>query len=408
MNTAAANSQDAFAKTNPQFIQSILAGLRYWRQKTETLGPEQVQWLDQRRKNLHQAVLFGLNQPETWEDTAYLLLQAFDFSEWGGYWPEWIPVLEQALNNAPERETLLYGRLQNRLGQLYRLDNRLPNAEEQHKAALELARRLASDELLLITYSCLAEFHLRQANVDQTKSYGQAALNLAQSMPGSDRLEAFARINLGHIEQYVGNWTEAVDHYQKAGQVWRRLNNHIYLARSLVELGNVYSKRQAFALAQQAYEEAIEILHPTNSVKDKAITNLNLGTLYYRQEKWTEAEAAFLQFDPVALREQKELNLLAKFYNNLGNVYLKLALWNKALAHLTLAVELFRQNENRLDLGNSLGTLATVYIHVGEKEKALRSYEEAIELLQAFPESQSANKWLADFMPAYEELRTQR
>lgn len=408
MNTAAANSQDAFAKTNPQFIQSILAGLRYWRQKTETLGPEQVQWLDQRRKNLHQAVLFGLNQPETWEDTAYLLLQAFDFSEWGGYWPEWIPVLEQALNNAPERETLLYGRLQNRLGQLYRLDNRLPNAEEQHKAALELARRLASDELLLITYSCLAEFHLRQANVDQTKSYGQAALNLAQSMPGSDRLEAFARINLGHIEQYVGNWTEAVDHYQKAGQVWRRLNNHIYLARSLVELGNVYSKRQAFALAQQAYEEAIEILHPTNSVKDKAITNLNLGTLYYRQEKWTEAEAAFLQFDPVALREQKELNLLATFYNNLGNVYLKLALWNKALAHLTLAVELFRQNENRLDLGNSLGTLATVYIHVGEKEKALRSYEEAIELLQAFPESQSANKWLADFMPAYEELRTQR
>jgi tetratricopeptide (TPR) repeat protein len=405
MNTAAANSQDAPVQTSPQFIQSIQAGLRYWLQKTETLGPEQVQWLDQRRKNLHQAVLFGLNQPATWEDTARLLLQAFDFSEWRGYWLEWIPVFEQALANAPEKETVVYGRLQNRLGQLYRLDSRLPEAETQHKAALEIAQSLANDELLVITYNCLAEYHLSQKNVGQTRAYGQATLDLAQTIPSLERMEAFARLSLGNIEAFVGNWSAAIHHYQKANQIWRKLDNHTYLARSLTELGSIYSATNSFVLAQQAYEEAWGILQFTNNEKDKIGINLNLGILYYRQEKWADAEVAFLQVDPIALREQNEFYLLASFYNNLGNVYLKMQEWEKASEQLILACEIFRETNNQLDLGNSLGTLASVYKQDGQHGKALQFYQEAVSLLQKFPESQWAQKLLGDFLPAYEELQ---
>ncbi len=392
-------------KPDPQFIQSIQAGLRYWQAKTETLGPEQVQWLDGRRQNLNRAIQFGLNQPETWQDTAQLLLQAFDFSEWRGYWPEWIPVLEQALAMSPEKETLLYGRLLNRLGQLYRLAHRLPEAEIQHQAALELAQRLANEELLLHTYNSLAEFHLARKNIDQARKYGRAALDLAKAMPGLERMEAFSRITLGQIEMYVGNWPEAIKHYQQVGQVWRELGNHIYLARALYDLGTIYLQKNDVALAQQAYREAADILQPTNNVKDKARVYLNLGALYYREEKWTDAETTFLQVDPIALREQQEFDLLAMFYNNLGNVYLKMAQWDKALEDLVLAIEIFRQTNNNLDLGNSLGTLATVYKQIGKKEEALHCYAEAIELLQAFPESQWAQKLLVDFVSEYDSMR---
>ncbi len=404
MTIAAANSPEASAKTNPQFIESIQAGLRYWQQKTETLGPEQVRWLDQRRKNLHQAVLFGLNQPETWEDTAQLLLQTFDFSEWRGYWSEWIPVLEQALANAPERETVLCGRLQNRLGQLYRLDNRLAEAEEQHKAALKLAQQLENDELRLISYTCLAEFYFRQGNVDQTRVYGQLALDIVQAVPDLERMRGFTHKILGHIEEYVGNWSEAINHLQKAVQIWRTLENDNYLARCLNDLGNVFSKKEEFTLAQQAYEEAGAVLEPTNNVLDKARVSQNLGVLYYRQEKWAEAEAAFLKIDPIALKEQKELNLLALFHNNLGNVYVKSAQFSRAIENLELAADMFRSIDDRLNLGNSLGTLATAYMEFGKHDAAKRCFREAIALLGEFPKSDFARRVKEKYTLAHQAL----
>ena len=88
-------------KPNPQFMQSLVASLHYWQKKTKVLGPDKVQWLDSRRRNLFQAVQFGLSQPETWEATVQVLLQSFNFAEWRGYWQEWILVMQEALANAP-------------------------------------------------------------------------------------------------------------------------------------------------------------------------------------------------------------------------------------------------------------------------------------------------------------------
>lgn len=390
---------------NSQFIQSIQAGLRYWQKKTQKLGAEDVRWLDSRRQNFFRAIEFGLNQPETWNDTAVLLLQTFDFGETQGYWSEWIPIVEQALANAPEKESVVYGRLQNRLGQLYRLANRLPEAEVQHNAALALAKSLENQELLLITYTCLAEYSLSLKQVDQTRAYGQAALDLAQTLPDLERLEAFARRILGTIEEFMGNWAEAINQYQQAIELWRTLDNHTYLARTWLDLGNVYSGINEYTLGQQAYEEAQAILRPTNNVTDKAIVAQNLGVLYYRQEEWAKAEAALLEVDLIKLREQHEFNLLAKIYNNLGNIYLKMKRLENAAEQLNLAIEIFRQRENELELGNSLGTLASVYEADGEHTKALQFYEEAVMLLQKFPESQWAKKLLREFGAAFARLR---
>ena len=398
-------SDDGRNEPDPDFIKSIRAGLGYWQKKTETMQAGQAMWLDGQRFNLNEAVVQGLRYPETWQDTATLLLQTFDFSEWRGYWYEWTAVFEQALAAAPEKEAEVYGRMQNRLGQLYRLGNRLPEAEAQHQAALALAQQLANDDLLAITYGCLAEYHEAQRNVGQTRTFAQAALDLAQTRPSVERIAAFAHINLGKIDEFVGNWPAAIDHYQQAIQVWRKLNNQVYLARTWANLGNVYVHTSEFGLAQQAYEEAGAILSPTNNVKDKAWVSLNLGVLYYRQKTWDKAEAAFLEIDPVVLREQNEFDLLASVYNNLGNVYLEMKRWDSAANYLALAIALFRERENALELGNSLGTLASVYGQDGQQEAALPLYAEAIQLLLQFPESQWAQKLLREFGAADEKLR---
>lgn len=405
MNTVVANSQDAPNKPNPQFIQSIQAGLRYWQQKTATLGPEQVHWLDQRRKNLHQAILFGLNQPETWEDTAQLLLQAFDFSEWRGYWSEWVPVFEQALANAPEKESVVYGRLQNRLGQLYHLDNRLSEAEEQHQATLTLAQRLGHDELLFITYQCFAELYQRQKDVNRTREHVELALALTQTQPALEAKAGFTHRILGHLEEYLGNWAEAIQQNQKAVELWRKHNNHIYLARTLNDLGNVYQKDKQYGRAQKAYKEAADILKMTLSFKDMARVYTNLAVLFYRQEKWQDAEKSLLQISPTDLKANHDTELFANWYNNLGNVYLKMAEWEKAEAQIAVAMQVWRDIDDKLNLANSVGTLGKVYGQTEQIERSLSCYEEAISLLREFPESEWGQKLLKEFTAEYEAVR---
>ena len=51
---------DGQNKTDPNFIQSIRAGLRYWQTKTESMQAGQAMWLDGQRFNRNEAVGQGL------------------------------------------------------------------------------------------------------------------------------------------------------------------------------------------------------------------------------------------------------------------------------------------------------------------------------------------------------------
>ena len=391
----------------PEFIESILRSLKYWQQQTQNLQPEQVKKLDKQRRNMNTAVQFGLSQPETWEATATVLLQAFNFAEWRGYWGEWIPILQQALASAPEKGTVIYGRLQNRLGQLYRLANRHQEAIEQHEEALQLAKKLAHDELKLVVYSGLSEFYLEQSDMDNVEKFSHLALNLAQTLPDMERIEAFISKQLGEAAAYVGNWPKAIKYQKRAIHLWRIQKDPVYLARSLMDLGVTYIKCEDFEVAKATFEEAGQILQPTINEMDKARIYLNLGVLYFREERWSEAEKAFLQINTIALRECQEFALLARLYNNLGNVQLKLSRWDEALKNLTIAVEMFREMGNDLDLANSLGTLAHVCVAIDNTTQAISYYEEAIVLLKQYLDSEWAIKLLTEFSDSHRLLVAQ-
>lgn len=388
-------------RPSPQFIQSIQAGLRYWQQKTRELGTDQVQWLDKRRQNLYQAVLFGLQTAETWEDTASVLLQAFNFVEWGGYSHEWIPVLEQALALAPDEDSIWNGRILNSLGQLYRLAGRHGDAIAQHEKALHQAQRLKDKELEMRVYMALSEAYLGQSAVPQATEYGLLSLELAKALPGAEPQEATILKTMGAIASFTGDWDKAIEYQKRAAQLWRVQNNVVYVARSLNDLGITYMRSGDFASAQAAYEEAAVILQPTLNEVDKARIYLNLGVLHYQQKQWPEAAAAFLQINTTALRERQEPFFLAQLHNNLGNVYLKMAQWEPALENLEIAAAAFRKMNNKLELANSLGTMAEIYVARQLNEQVVLCYEEAILLLNQFPKSHWGQKLLATFTADY-------
>lgn len=389
-----------------EFVASILRSLDYWQSQTQHLQPDQIKQLDKQRRNLNTAVQFGLIQPETWEATATVLLQAFNFAEWRGYWQEWIPTLEQALANAPEKETVLYGSLLNRLGQLYRLSHQFPEALERHNRALDLGKLLAEPELVAFSYYNLCILHLNQNQAGEAKRYGDRALKIAETLPDQDRLLAFVLIALGQVARFSGDLQMAEDYLRQATILWRSLFDPVYLARVLNDLGNTLRDQNKFQAAQAAFSEAFTILQPTTNVIDKAKIQLNLGFLFYRQERWIEAEKSFCRIDQIALQEQNDFVLLGLVNNNLGNTYLKQQRNEEAAQALEKAITIWRSLGNELELANSLGTLAEVQSELDQFEQAKTLYQEALRLLVAYPESAWGQKLVGQFEAALTKLES--
>ena len=388
----------------PEFIESILRSLNYWQQQTKNLQPEQVKKLDKQRRNLNTAVQFGLSQPVTWEATATVLLQAFNFAEWRGYWGEWIPILQQALASAPEKETVIYGRLQNELGQLYRLSHKFPEALAQHQHALTLAEKLAELELKAISYQNLCEAYLRSNQFPEAKEYGLLALQAVQMLSDHKLLQASILNSLGEVSRFGGNLATAEDYLRQAVTLRRELAEPVYLARSLNDLGNILGGQNKYEAAQRAFEEAEVILRSTTDVIHKAKVRLNLGVLFYHQKRWAEAEDSFRQIDLLALRAYNDLALVGGIYNNLGNVYLKQGRYLEAADSLTQAIQIWRSIENELELANSLGTLAEVRTKTGQIEVARPLFQDSLTLLARFPENAWGQKLLRNFKVALARL----
>lgn len=393
-------------RVNPQFIESIQAGLKYWQRKTQEIETNQAHWLDRRRRNLFQAVIFGIQTEETWEATVEVLLQSFNFVEWGGYWQEWIPIIEQALASAPEKTSSINGRLHNRLGQLYKLSKKHPVAIEQHEQALLLAEKLNDKSLSIVAHASLCEVYLELNMIPKAKEYAQTGLSIALKTADTERLQAFLHKDLGAVAQYSGDWEQAVRHQKQAIQLWRKQNNLVYLARSLIDLGISYTNSDNFLAAQQVYEEAGAILNKTINESDKALVYLNLGVLFYRQEKWTAARDAFLRINPTALRERNNQTILAKLHNNLGNVYLKLAQLELSIRHLTKAIKLCRTLNDPLGLANSLGTLGEVLWANRQLPEAMACYQEALQLLAPLKkDGHWPEKLYLDFSAARQQIQ---
>ena len=116
----------------------------------------------------------------------------------------------------PDKETRIYGRLQNRLGQLYRLVHKYPEALAQHHQALTLAEALGDPKFKALTHNSLCEAYLRSNQYSEAKKHGLLALQLVQTLPNEERLHAFILNSMGEVAKFGGDFAAAEKHLKQA------------------------------------------------------------------------------------------------------------------------------------------------------------------------------------------------
>ncbi len=268
-----------------------------------------------------------------------------------------LPLLEQAIANAPQPSPTFY----NSLAEVQRTLGHHPQAVESYQKALELAPDDAALHLHLGQYLMILEAwpqaaHHLERHVALDPQARQGVVDLAKTLHTVERLD------------------EAAALYQCALQ-WEpgHFGLHIELGNALLSLGR---HEEAGAHYRQAMT-----LNP-----EAALPYHNLGLIYLEKSLWTEAEQ---QLREAIARDSRH----AQSHNKLAIACQKQNRLDEAIKHFELAQALDPQDHG---IYNNLGN---AYQILGDSKGALRSYQKALELDPGNPITQSNQLLCRQYLP---------
>ncbi len=168
--------------------------------------------------------------------------------------------------------------------------------------------------------------------------------------------------------------------FNEALKLFRELGNKKYAAYCLAGIGYVNSLFGERQKALNFYAQAIKLSRAVKDDTGIAETLSSTGLIYRKLDENEKALRYFQNALPIA-QKLRNKELQAKILTNIGVTYFNLVRNKEALDYYEKALRL-RKSDSRGE-ANTLNYLALVYIRIGEKEKALASFERALSIRTA-------------------------
>jgi tetratricopeptide (TPR) repeat protein len=389
------------------FIAGLEANLAFWQQQIAHYDDRRGQEFMREQANIILAVKMGLALPATRATAVELLLLAFPLVERSGFWDQWRQLLSSALAIGESFPAVVQARLNNRYGQLLRLMRLLKEAAAIHHKAEKIALLCKETVPIIeaeIWFNLSVDYRLLR-HYDEAEKYGQQALDLFCRLPDCEKWQAAILNTLGLLALERARYPEAEEKLRHSLALWQRFNEPTEEARVLNGLALALHRQKQLEAALYYYRQALERLAMTASELDMAEVNSNLGALYFEWQEYDKAAFAFRQAQTVALHYSGNFRLRAIVAQNLGNVLLKQEQFAEAEGWLQKSRVLWQQMGDDLMLANTLGTLAELFAAMHQQHKAAQFYNEALSLLQRYPQNTWAKELMIEFNEGLERLK---
>ncbi|MFM6039598.1 MAG: CHAT domain-containing protein [Sphaerospermopsis kisseleviana] len=268
-----------------------------------------------------------------------------------------------------------------------------------YKRALQIAETIKNRELKGKTLLALGRLY-SQKEPKRAISYYEEALKIAKAINNFD-LQARVNFNLGREYQIALGKNDRADKYYRESTInAQKSKNHDTKVWVLFNLGSIYLSRNAVTginLLEQAlvivrqnsnstaekqilrkYEPSLlialgmgyRVLSSANGLnKDpEALIQINKGIQYYEEAVAVAKETGSI------IKQGEALVEIANIYNGTEA--------SKALAALEQAAKIFQQENNTNKLQATLYTLGNVYREIGQLEKSLTYYQQALAVVE--------------------------
>jgi len=382
------------------YERAVRANLRLWRERlladtaqVEAASPDR--W-EVQKGAIWQAVADGLTFAAAQEEAARLAADTAVIIERWGIWTEWLPLLETAVAlNLPPDVTVCLLLVQ---GRSYFLNRNFTDAIRVQEAALALTQSHRLTALTAQAHFHLTNTYLGSKAYSQARQHGADALRLLLPKPTSTLASLFTA--LGLIELETGDYAASEAQFQQSLALWSGLNQPTQMARTCLNLGVVYHRQNRLERARACYALAYAELAPTASEVDKLKVLNSLGLLHYALKELPQAETVFRQGVAAAQEMSGLFHLRGSLTHNLGNTLLAMARWEESRFYLEKSIRLWQQANDEIEQANSLGTLGEWYELQAEWATAVAYYDQALELLDAYPEHHWAQHLARSFRDA--------
>jgi len=220
------------------------------------------------------------------------------------------------------------------------------------------------------------------SKLNQAEKHFKESLNIlkrAENKMAKLPAKSAALGSIGNIYHNLGKPDEALEYYQQALEINRKLGCEQGAAHNLNNIGTLYNELGKHDEALKCQEEALEI---SKKFKDQqAIANslTNIGIIHTDSGKPEEVLKLFQEALDIN-KKNKYQEGIANVFNNIGLAHSNLKETDQALNYYEKALKINKKIGYKEGVATNLGNIGLIYITLGKSEEALKYYQEALEV----------------------------
>jgi CHAT domain-containing protein len=244
------------------------------------------------------------------------------------------------------------------------------------------ASRIEAPALRVRLLNVLGANHFNFSEPDEARQAHEESLRLAREL-GNRSLEAQALIDLSRVLYHLkGLPDEALERLEQAFRMGRELSDELIEADALRNIGAVrlWFRAELDRAFSECFDPALEIYLRNNDLRGAAITLSNISLVHFEKGDFFR----FLKYQNESLEIKHRIDDLAGLsdsYRWLGIIYSHSGLQNyrKALDYFSKSLEICRRIGYRLTQNDVESHLASVYMSLGELDKAIELLKELVD-----------------------------
>ncbi|MFX1345920.1 MAG: tetratricopeptide repeat protein [Promethearchaeota archaeon] len=222
--------------------------------------------------------------------------------------------------------------------------------------------------------------HVIYFNFDRFEDSFRCGISALEHIPEKSRNNHKELIlnNIGWIYYKMGNYSEAIEHFEEAVTIAHKLDHKDRELIYLSNLGEINERIRNYPVALQRYEDSIKIAEEVGNLMEKLRIMNSVIEIHEELQNYTEA----LSFSEEAIKISEKLGDLKKkaiIINNIASIHFKQQNLNLALDYFQQSEKIFRRLNDIENLTVCLNNIGTIFQKFEDFSFALDKFKEALE-----------------------------
>src|SRR5258706_3257574 len=253
-------------------------------------------------------------------------------------------------------------------------------AREHFESAIATYRRADYQSGMAAAYNNLGLLHKNQCRLKESVRFLEQAPRISERS-GHFHDAATYLHNLGVVNDKMGDWDLAEEHYRRGLQMYTEVGYAAGRARALGCLGNLKRKRRDWAQAEELIRESLALASERGYPRETILAREAMGDFHLDRGAYAEARVEFETALAMADQVAPESDLTVELLRRLGEVHLAFSELDQAVRIADRALSIARRLGDRLEEACSLKLIGLARAEDGDLDQGRIYLDQASEIL---------------------------